>query len=342
MPTISICIPTFNRSALLTELLESIVAQNMPEVEVIVSDDGSTDDTTCVLARYGVRLPRFRYMRQPCNVGVDRNVAAVTAAATGDYIWLIGDDDRIEPGGIRRVVEALERWPDTIALTVGVVDYDRFMHGITGIRPMPETQTFCGAGAAFSRIAELLGYISATLVKREAWQTAAADPRALAMDNLYSPVFIAGLAVGVGGMWGVVREPCVGFRSGNDQLKRRVGWLERLRIDVRGYDEIAAMLFPHDARVRKACARRIFDTHVIARIVNAKACGETRGDILQAAAYLIRRYAAHLRLWTLALPLLLAPGRIVRALRHAYQRVLPCSGARRAHELTLQRAQPAA
>lgn len=342
MPTISICIPTYNRAAMLIELLDSIVAQNMDRVEVVVSDDASTDHTARVLARYGSRLPLFRYMRQPCNLGVDRNVAAVAAAATGDYIWLVGDDDRIEPGGIRRVVEALERWPDTVALTVGVIDYDRFMQGITGIRPMPETQTFLGAGAAFSRIAELLGYISATLVKRDAWQVAAADPRARAMDNLYSPVFIAGLAVGARGTWGVVREPCVGFRSGNDQLKRRVGWLERLRIDVRGYDEIAAMLFPHDSRVRRAAARRIFDTHVIARIVNAKACGETRGDTLKAAGYLIRRYAAQPRLWTLALPLLLAPGRTVRALRHAYQRVLPCSGARRAHRLTLQRAQPAA
>lgn len=340
MPTLSICIPTFNRADLLAELLESIVAEAMPEIEVVVSDDGSSDHTAAVMERYAARITRFVGIRQPVNVGVDRNVAAVTASATGDYIWLIGDDDRLERGGARRVMDALQRWPQAVALTVGVVDYDVTMRRITGIRAMPETQCVTGAGAAFSRFAELLGYISGTLVKRSNWEQAAADPRARAMDNLYSPVFIAGLAVGRHGGWGVVQEPCVGFRSGNDQLKRRVGWLERLRIDVRGYDEIADMLFADDPAAHRAMCRRVFDTHVIARVVNAKTDGDSAGETLKAAAYLIGRYAALPRLWTVALPLLLAPAGTVRAIRQAYQTSIPNSGAGRARQLTLDRAHP--
>lgn len=336
MPRISICIPTFSRSGCLAELLDSIVAQASAEVEVVVADDASTDDTPAVLERYRDRIPGLKTFRHPVNVGVDRNIAAVTERATGDYVWLMGDDDRLERGGIQRVLAALARWPDTVALTVGVVDYDVTMRTMTGVRRMPPTQYITGAGAAFSRMAELLGYLSATLVKRSHWVKAAADPRAKAMSNLYSQVFIAGLAVGSTGGWGVVHEPCVGFRSGNDQLKRRVGWLERLRVDVRAYDEIAGKLFPSQPRVRHAISKRIFDTHVIARVVNAKTEGATIGDTLRAALYLCRRYASVPRFWSLALPLLLMPGTIVRAVRQAYQRTARASGKGRSRQLMLE------
>ncbi|PNU04767.1 glycosyltransferase family 2 protein [Novosphingobium guangzhouense] len=332
MPLLSICIPTYNRSACLAELLDSIAAQDTPDLEVVVADDASPDDTVEVMGRYAGRFAHFVPMLQARNVGVDRNIAAVTARATGDYIWLFGDDDRLEPGGIGRVLAALSRWPDMIALTVGVVDYDPTLRNITGIRRMPPTQHLVGAGAAFSRFAELLGYISATLVRRAEWNIAAADPRAVAMTNLYSQVYIAGLAVGATGGWGVLAEPCVNFRSGNDQLKRRVGWLERLRIDVRGYDEIARLLFPDRPAVQRAAARRVFDTHVIARIVNAKTEGASGQEIVQAARYLCGRYASYPSYWIKGLPLLLAPRSPVRACRRAYQRLSRRSGVHRARQ----------
>ncbi|EJU11041.1 glycosyl transferase family protein [Sphingomonas sp. LH128] len=335
MPTLSICIPTYNRSACLAELLDSILAENSADVEVVVGDDASPDDTEAVAATYADRLARFTYFRHPVNVGVDGNIAAVAARATGDYVWLMGDDDRIERGGIRRVLSALSAWPDAIALTVGVVDYDVTMRRMTGIRKMPRTQCFTGVGPAFSHLAELLGFISATLIRRTHWEAAAADPRARAMTNLYSQVYIAGLAVGARGRWGVVEEPCVGFRSGNDQLKRRVGWLERLKVDVRAYDEIAQLLFPDDARVRRAMARRIFDTHVIARIVNAKTEGTTARDALLAGLYLLRRYFALPRFWAFAVPLLVTPGAAVRAIRRAYQGTIRESGSGRARQFAL-------
>ncbi|EJL34955.1 glycosyltransferase family 2 protein [Novosphingobium sp. AP12] len=336
MPRISICIPTYNRSTCLAELLDSIIAQATPEVEVVVADDASPDDTAEVLERYRDRIPGLVSFRHPVNVGVDRNIAAVTARATGDYVWLMGDDDRVERGGVRRVLAALAQWPEAVAVTVGVVDYDVTMRKITGIRQMPRTQYIKGAGPAFSRLAELLGYISATLVKRSRWEKAAADPRSASMANLYSQVFIAGLAVGRDGGWGVVHEPCVGFRSGNDQLKRRVGWLERLRVDVRAYDEIAGALFADDRAAQRAMSRRIFDTHVIARVVNAKTEGASFGETVRAAMYLAGRYASVPRFWALALPLLVTPGAMVRAVRRAYQRTVRTSGTGRGRQFLLQ------
>jgi len=93
MPSLSICIPTYNRSKLLAELLDSIILQNEPGIEVVVSDDASPDDTADVVAFYTGKLPNLKYIRQDKNIGLDRNFRAVVEAASGDYVWLMGDDD---------------------------------------------------------------------------------------------------------------------------------------------------------------------------------------------------------------------------------------------------------
>jgi len=166
VPSLSICIPTYNRSSCLKELLDSIIAQGLPEIEVVISDDASSDNTAEIAEAYRDRIAKFTYLRQTENIGLDRNFLAVTAAATGDYLWLMGDDDRIEPGGARRVIEALGRSPGVAGLTLGAIDYDPTMTRATGLRQTPETHLIQGNGAVFSTISDLLGFMSAMVVDR--------------------------------------------------------------------------------------------------------------------------------------------------------------------------------
>ncbi len=334
MPTLSICIPTYNRSRFLAELLDSIIAQGRPEIEVIVSDDASPDDTAMVGESYIGRIPKYRFIRQPQNLGLDRNFLAVVEAATGDYIWLMGDDDRLEAGGATRVLAALERWPEVAGLTLGVIDYDLAMKRFVGIRPTPPTQLIEGVGPVFSRLADLLGFMSALVVDRTKWQEIAATPSVKDFQNYYVQVYIIGRVIERYKTWGVVQEPCVGFRTGNDQFKTKFGWLQRLKIDVEGYDQIADALFAHDAVAHAAMRRRIFGTHVMARITNAKTSPESTPGIFEAAYYLFRFYGAMPRYWTRALPTLLAPKWSMRAARAAYKRFASASGAARARTLS--------
>ena len=76
---ISVCIPHYNRSRYLLAVLDSIRVQDHPEVEVIISDDCSTDDSAEVIPKYlasveGSTQVRFKYMRQPKNLGYDGNL----------------------------------------------------------------------------------------------------------------------------------------------------------------------------------------------------------------------------------------------------------------------------
>jgi len=251
-------------------------------------------------------------------------------AATGDYIWLMGDDDRIEPGGAARVLAALDRWPGVCGLTLGVIDYDVGMAHRVGVRKTPPTQVLRGVGQIFAELADLLGFMSALVVNRQKWRAAAADPASAAFENYYIQVYLIGRIVGRGGLWGVVREPCVGFRTGNDQFEVKFGWLNRLKIDVAGYDQLADGLLRDDPAAHAAMRRRVFDTHVMARLNNAKTQVAHTPDIWRAAAYLYGPYHRMPRFWTRGLPTLFAPKWLIRGARSLYKRFGRSSGAARA------------
>jgi glycosyltransferase involved in cell wall biosynthesis len=104
-PLITIAIPTFNRAALLKDCVQSALSQTHPNIEVLVSDNASTDDTTKVLREFGDK--RLRVMRQETNIGLLPNWNACVAAAKGEYVVFVCDDDRISPWLLERCVDVL-------------------------------------------------------------------------------------------------------------------------------------------------------------------------------------------------------------------------------------------
>jgi glycosyltransferase involved in cell wall biosynthesis len=107
-PRVSVIVPTFNRSQYIAECLDSLLAQTLAPWQVIVVDDGCTDDTAQVLAPYADRITRLRTPRQSGKPGA-ANVGL--AHATGDYVWLFDDDDVALPDALARFVAPLERDP---------------------------------------------------------------------------------------------------------------------------------------------------------------------------------------------------------------------------------------
>lgn len=110
-PLLSICIPTYKRSQYLREALDSIKVQfdSMPElnnlVEVVVADNASPDDTEFVTKSFLSTFQNFVYIKNAENVGFDGNVNIVVRGAHGDYCWYLGDDDAIENGAIKHMID---------------------------------------------------------------------------------------------------------------------------------------------------------------------------------------------------------------------------------------------
>lgn len=109
LPLISIVVLTFNSASTVKETLDSLLLQEYAELEVIVCDDGSRDDTVEVLEKWRslhhVNFRRVEILASLENRGICRNVAAGYAAAAGEWIKPIAGDDVILPGAIQRYVD---------------------------------------------------------------------------------------------------------------------------------------------------------------------------------------------------------------------------------------------
>jgi len=113
-PLLSICIPTFNRANYLEMCLESIKMQLEENaelndfVEVVVSDNASTDNTKEIVEKYRNFFKNFTFVSSNTNLGVDVNTVTVLKNATGTYGWFFGDDDLIVNGAIDAIFEKLK------------------------------------------------------------------------------------------------------------------------------------------------------------------------------------------------------------------------------------------
>ena len=94
-PRVSIIIPTFNRATMLPNAIDSALAQYYPNLEVVVSDNASTDATQAVVDRYKAD-PRLHYFRNSSNLGLAGNWAkALREYASGTWALILSDDDML-------------------------------------------------------------------------------------------------------------------------------------------------------------------------------------------------------------------------------------------------------
>lgn len=123
-PLLSVVIPTWNRAHLVGEAIESALNQRAGQVEVIVVDDGSTDDTASVLARrFGPKIRVLRSTRRR-GPGAARNAGA--RLARGDLVAFLDSDDLWLHGKLDAELSVLERFPEAEAL---VSDSLNFLEG---------------------------------------------------------------------------------------------------------------------------------------------------------------------------------------------------------------------
>lgn len=120
MPRFSVVIPVYNGEAFVARAIESVLGQTWPAHEVIVVDDGSTDETAAVVLRFGERV---RYVRQD-NAGVSTARNRGAEMATGDWLAFLDADDWYYPERLRLHAEWIVREPELDFLT-GDYDYVR-------------------------------------------------------------------------------------------------------------------------------------------------------------------------------------------------------------------------
>ena len=126
-PRVTVGVPTFNRAGSLPRALDSVLAQGYAELELLIADNASTDATPKVCADYAARDHRVRIMRHPRNIGLTGNFNALLAAAAGELVMVLADDDWLEPTYVEHCLAALDADPGLVVASGGA----RF-HGVAG------------------------------------------------------------------------------------------------------------------------------------------------------------------------------------------------------------------
>jgi glycosyltransferase involved in cell wall biosynthesis len=116
MALVSVYIPTRNRSALLRRAVDSVLAQTYPDIEVLICDEASTDDTAEVVAAYASEHPgRFTYLRNDTPQGACRARNRCIERAAGTYVTGLDDDDFFHPQRIQCLVDLYQRHAPSFA-----------------------------------------------------------------------------------------------------------------------------------------------------------------------------------------------------------------------------------
>jgi glycosyltransferase involved in cell wall biosynthesis len=177
--TVSVIIPTYNYGRFLREALDSALAQTYRPLEVIVVDDGSTDDTPQVLAAYGDRILVIR--QNNLGVGAARNTGI--AAARGEYLAFLDSDDIWKPQAIEHEIARFIDDPGLGLVHCGAESFDRdgktlsvSLNGLEGwvaadlLRLDQEVVAAPGSGIMVpKRVAEEIGGYDASLQPSEDW-----------------------------------------------------------------------------------------------------------------------------------------------------------------------------
>ena len=117
---VSVGLPVRNGGDGLLEVVGSVLGQDHADLELVICDNASTDNTEEVCRDLASRDERITYRRHPENIGILNNFIYAIRAASGDYFRWIGDDDRLEPRYVSRTLAEFRRDPHRLLVTTQI------------------------------------------------------------------------------------------------------------------------------------------------------------------------------------------------------------------------------
>lgn len=125
-PKVSVGMPVYNSAAWVEEAIGSILSQSFTDLELIISDNASTDGTYAICERFAASDSRVRLLRNATNLGANRNYHAVLDAARGEYFKWASSNDSCSPTFLEKCVARLEQDPTAVLAgpRTGIFDQD--------------------------------------------------------------------------------------------------------------------------------------------------------------------------------------------------------------------------
>lgn len=245
---LSICIPLYNFGAFIGATLDSIIIQATRDVEIVIVDGASTDNTMEIVQRYQKTFPRLNYHRCEKRGGIDRDMAKTVELATGEYCWLFSGDDIMMSGALTRVMGSMSAGVDLLLCESMLCNFNMqplFKHDILDAAG----DEIFNLGNIASRLryfekakntAAFFSFCGALIFKRSAWNSVSLNESFIGSNWAHVARFFEILHHGLTIKY--MPEPCLAKRGENDSFLEN-GLVNRFRIAIAGYHSLANAFF---------------------------------------------------------------------------------------------------
>lgn len=173
----SICIPAYNRARHLGTLLDSIVAQNFRDFEIVICEDMSREreQIASIVRQYQSRYPELlRYFENDENLGYDGNIRNLVQKASGEFCFFMGNDDVMCEGALENTASVIQRYPNVGLVLKSYAWFDETPKKVNQeIRWFNEEKEFAAGTSAIRFAFRRSGVISGYIVHRDAANEAA-------------------------------------------------------------------------------------------------------------------------------------------------------------------------
>lgn len=272
---ISICIPTRNRAKFLTETLENVLQQATDEIEVVIVDGASTDNTKEVAEQYRQKFRNFIYYRGEKNMGVNRDMARTIELAHGDYCWMLSDDDCLKPGALNQMLKEIESGCEIYLCNVTVCNL--FLKPLRNRRwlsakvkdrifNLHEKSEFIEYCQKANSIGALFSYMSSIVVHRETWNQTGYhedfDKTAYALASSLMSFIKKKCRLKY------IQTPLVFWRTDNESFQNEGGLVKRFLLDFDGYLLLADKYLSDDQETKDSFLRIMPREHPWYTIIN--------------------------------------------------------------------------
>ena len=166
-PKISVIVAAYNAEKYVGRCLESLLGQPLTDIEVIVVDDGSTDDTGLILEEWAAKDNRLKVIHQP-NQGVSIARSRGAEEAGGSYYWFVDSDDYLLPGALEEMCSLLNSYPQHDVFVAPVLIQDK--DGKERIKPYAKFSGASLSGRDYMHLSPISVCPVQFVFRREIWQ----------------------------------------------------------------------------------------------------------------------------------------------------------------------------
>jgi glycosyltransferase involved in cell wall biosynthesis len=183
---LGISIPTYKRPDELRKCIASVQASaEAYGVPIFIVDDAADDTNLPLFAELEAQYPFIHIIRNTHNLGIDRNIQKAANVCTCDYVWLLGEDGRMRPDGVKTLLDCLEgEEAPFVYVNYRAIDNDISFVIKERSLPLSENQRM-DAEAFYRHFSWSMGFIGACVIKKAAWHPVDETPY---LDSFFAHV----------------------------------------------------------------------------------------------------------------------------------------------------------